>query len=138
MKTLEYIKKCKKAKSSRNITLTKKYLKQNELLAVPFDKGVGICVMKEKLYQNKMMDIIKLPQFQKIYKTRKNQKHPVLKEEERIQTALKDLLEKGKIDQVLYDKMRPKGSQPPRLYGLAKVHKKDTPARPVLSMPGSS
>ena len=30
------------------------------------------------------------------------------------------------------------GSQPPRLYGLAKVHKKDIPLRPVLSMPGSA
>ena len=61
-----------------------------------------------------------------------------MKEEERVQTILKDLLEKGKIDQVLYDRMRPRGSQPPRLYGLAKVHKKDTPVRPVLSMPGSA
>ena len=34
--------------------------------------------------------------------------------------------------------MRPIGSQPARLYGLAKVHKKDTPIRPVLSMPGSA
>ena len=30
------------------------------------------------------------------------------------------------------------GSKPPRLYGLAKVHKENTPLRPVLSMPGSS
>ena len=29
------------------------------------------------------------------------------------------------------------GGQPPRLYGLAKVHKQPVPARPVLSMPGS-
>ena len=29
------------------------------------------------------------------------------------------------------------GGQLPRLYGLAKVHKKNIPLRPVLSMPGS-
>ena len=34
--------------------------------------------------------------------------------------------------------MKPTGSQPARLYGLAKVHKTDTPMRPVLSMPGSA
>ena len=34
-------------------------------------------------------------------------------------------------------KLLPSGSQPPRLYGLAKVHKRDIPLRPVLSMPGS-
>ena len=33
---------------------------------------------------------------------------------------------------------KPVGSQPPRLYGLAKVHKKDTPLRPIVSMPGSA
>ena len=38
----------------------------------------------------------------------------------------------------MYDRLRPIGSQPPRLYGLAKVHKTNTPMRPVLSMPGSA
>lgn len=118
--------------------MTKKYLKENELLAVPFDKGIGICLMKKSLYQSKMNHIINLPQFEKIIKIRKNQKHPVLKEEERIQATLKELLDQNKIGQILYEKMRPKGSQPPRLYGLAKVHKENTPVRPVLSMPGSA
>ena len=62
----------------------------------------------------------------------------MLKEEERIQATLKELLDQNKIGQILYEKMRPKGSQPPRLYGLAKVHKENTPVRPVLSMPGSA
>jgi hypothetical protein len=30
------------------------------------------------------------------------------------------------------------GSQPARLYGLAKIHKPDVPLRPILSMPGSA
>ena len=94
--------------------------------------------MKKSLYQSKMNHIINLPQFEKIIKIRKNQKHPVLKEEERIQATLKELLDQNKIGQILYEKMRPKGSQPPRLYGLAKVHKENTPVRPVLSMPGSA
>ena len=38
----------------------------------------------------------------------------------------------------MYDNLKPVGSQPPRLYGLAKVHKNDVPMRPVLSMPGSA
>ena len=37
----------------------------------------------------------------------------------------------------MYWKLRSKGGQPPRLYGLAKVHKASVPVRPVLSMPGS-
>ena len=38
----------------------------------------------------------------------------------------------------MYNKIRSTGGLPPRLYGLAKTHKNDTPLRPVLSMCGSS
>ena len=138
VKTLSYIKKCKKMKNSRNINKTKEYLKNNELLAVPFDKGIGICVMKKTNYNEKMNEIINLPQFEKVVKKRENEKHPIIKEEERIQKVLKDMLEAEEISKNLYDKMRPRGSQPPRLYGLAKVHKENIPVRPVLSMPGSA
>ena len=138
VKTLAYIKRCKQMKTPKNIQMTKKYLKDHDLLAVPFDKGIGICVMKREDYHSKMDKIIALPQFEKIGKLRKNAKHPVLKEEERIIDILKSLHQEDKIDDVLLERLKPRGSQPARLYGLAKVHKKDTPVRPVLSMPGSA
>ena len=138
VKTLTYIKNCKKQRSSRNIQMTKKYLKDNELLAVPFDKGIGICLMKINTYNNKMRDIIELPQFKKFTVRRKNGKNPIMKEEERIVTALKTLKNNNKISEALLEKLKPIGSQPPRLYGLAKIHKPDVPLRPVLSMPGSA
>ena len=137
VKTLAYIKRCKKMKSSRNIQMTSKYLKEHGLLAIPFDKGVGICVMRKEDYHTRMDQIIALPQFQKLVKNRKNAKNPVLKEEDRVLALLKTLLEENKIDEVLYHRLKPMGSQPARLYGLAKVHKEDIPMRPVLSMPGS-
>lgn len=43
----------------------------------------------------------------------------------------------GKISNLLYDKLKPIGSQPPRIYGLANIHKADVPLRLMLSMPGS-
>ena len=138
VKTLTYIKKCRKMKTSRNIQMTRKYLKEHDLLAIPFDKGVGICIMKRESYYKKMDSIINLPQFEKLRITRKNAKHPVLKEEERITNILKSLLKEGRITQTVYEQMKPKGSQPARLYGLAKVHKQNIPMRPVLSMPGSA
>ena len=120
--------------------MTKKYLKDNDLdlLAIPFDKGIGICVMKKETYHMKMDSIINLPQFEKVQKKRKNEKHPVIKEEERIISILKTLNKEGKINHTLYEKLKPRGSQPARLYGLAKIHKPNTPVRPVLSMPGSA
>ena len=56
IKTLSYIKNCKKQKSSRNIAMTNRYLKENELLVVPFDKGVGICIMPSESYKSKLRD----------------------------------------------------------------------------------
>merc|ERR1712121_451112 len=85
-----------------------------------------------------MNTIINLPQFEKYIKPRKNAKHLVLKEQERVRDALKELLEEGKITEKLHEELVPRGSQPARLYGLAKVHKKNIPVRPVLSMPGSA
>ena len=72
IKTLNYIKKCKKIKESRNVILTKKYLKDKNLLAVPFDKGIGICLMTVDTYKKKMDKLINLPQFTKYEKPRKN------------------------------------------------------------------
>ena len=46
--------------------------------------------------------------------------------------------EEGRISEDLNSKLKPIGNQPTRLYGLAKVHKQNTPLRPVLSMPASA
>ena len=102
VKTVNYIKKCKKIKCARHLKMTKKYLKDNNLLAVPFDKGVGICLMSKDSYNKKMDKLIKLPQFQKLEKGRSNAKNPILKEEERVINTLKDLKKKGKIDEKLF------------------------------------
>ena len=80
-----------------------------------------------------------LSQFEEVItKKRKNEKNPVIKEEERVRDALKELKESEYIDDALLDKLKSMGSQPARLYGLAKVHKVNVPVRPVLSMPGSA
>jgi len=135
---VKYIKRCKKQHPPRNLKLTKLFLKKHSLLAVPFDKGTGFCIMKSTEYETKLMDILSLPQFEKIIDTRKNAKDALLKEHERISTTLLKLRDNGKLDKELCKKLRPIGSQPPRIYGLAKVHKANTPLRPVLSMPASA
>ena len=133
IKTLAYIKKCKKQHTTRSLSLTRRYLKENKLLAVPFDKGIGICLMKTTTYNQKIMDILNLPQFEKVVSTRTNAKNPVLKEEEKICKLLESLRKENKISEALFSKLKPIGSQPPRLYGLAKIHKNGVPIRPVLS-----
>ena len=135
--TLKYIKSCASQRTPRHIVMTQRYLKENKLLALPFDKGTGICLMKKEVYISKLNDILELKQFSKVTVTRKNGKDLCFKEEERVNTALKELMDAGKIDENLYTELRSTGGQLPRLYGLAKVHKENVPLRPVLSMPGS-
>ena len=62
------------------LKLTNLFLKKHALVAVPFDKGTGCCVMQSSEYESKLMDILALPQFQKITTSRKNAKNAVLKE----------------------------------------------------------
>ena len=45
--TLKYVKNCSKQKIPRHVKMTNRFLKENALLAVPFDKGTGSCVMEQ-------------------------------------------------------------------------------------------
>ena len=56
----------------------------------------------------------------------------------RIESRLLQLKKKGYIPTVLYDTKRPVGSQRPRMYGLPKLHNKEVPLCPILSVTGSS
>ena len=94
--------------------------------------------MKSSEYESKIRDILNLPQFEEVTTARKNAKDFTVKEEERVQKALTAMKNANKIDEELFNKVKPRGSQPPRLYGLAKVHKTNIPLRPELSMPGSA
>ena len=38
-------------------------MKDNGLLAVPFDKGVSFCVIQKKTYQKKLKDLLHAEQF---------------------------------------------------------------------------
>ena len=95
--SMKYIKACSKQKSPRHLMMTKKYLTQNNLVAVPFDKGIGFCVMKADCYKSKLNDILKLEQFKKEIKPRKNSRDLILREEDRINDELQALHEEGKI-----------------------------------------
>ena len=107
--TMKYVKACSAQKSPCNLIVTKRYLKENRLLAIPFDKGTGICIMKKETYRNKLKDILNLEQFEKVIPGRKNAKDAILKEEERINKTLADLLKNNKISESLYEMVKSAG-----------------------------
>ena len=111
-----------------------KYLRDNALFAVPFDKGVGFCVMKKSTLAEKLKKVLGCDQFRKL---EKGCDSIVMKNEKEPNKHLLDMRKKGKIPVKVYEALRYTGVQTPRLYGLAKVHKKETPLRPVFSIPGN-
>ena len=46
-----------------------KYLRDNALIAVPFDKEVGFCVMKKSTYAEKLEEVLDCKQFRKLEKS---------------------------------------------------------------------
>ena len=59
----------------------------------------------------------------------------------KLKTKLINLLKKikaeGGIEDKLYKKMEPTGAVAPKFYGIPKIHKRDTPLRPIVSSRGS-
>ena len=122
-----YARNVKQTPSDKGVEKVRKYLKDNGLLAVPFDTGVGFFVMKKETYEKKLND-----------SERKNLTDGWnMKIEKYIKKELLAMKKKDEISEALYTRLRSTGAQPARLYGLAKVHKQGTPLRPVLSLPGS-
>ena len=69
---------------------------------------------------------------------RKLPKDPTPTQEAKVSRVLKKLEKGREISNSLYNKLRPTGSLPPRIYGLPKIHKPSTPLRPIVSCIKSS
>ena len=125
----------KQTPTDKGVEKARKYMKNNGLPAVPFDKWVGFCVMKKETYEKKLERLLQAEQFSE----RKNLTDSVIiKTEKDINKELLAMKKKDEISEALCTSLRSTGAQPARLYGLAKVHKQGTLLRPVLSLPVSS
>ncbi|VDP79155.1 unnamed protein product [Echinostoma caproni] len=65
------------------------------------------------------------------------EKHKTKLTEEQITSSLKNLRDQNLISKSIYEKLRPTGTSIPRVYGLPKVHKRDTPLGSILDMSAS-
>ena len=122
--TLHYSAACSKQKPNRALVKFKKWLRDNDYLAVPYDKGCGFCIMKRSTYNEKIHDILKGDQFEVVVPRKKDL---VVAEEARVCATLLEMKKSNQIPDWFYQMVRPAGSQPTRLYGLAKVNKLNVP-----------
>ena len=90
------------------------------------DKGSGVVILNKSDYIKKMnMSGIELHD-------------NAAKNEQKLQKRLLDLVHQNILALHVYDRVRPTGSQRPRMYGLPKTHKETIPLRPILCMIDSS
>ena len=89
---------------------------------LPADKGNAMVVMERSDYEGKVRELLndtstyhRLP------------KDPTQAREMKISRMLRELHKKEEITKPIYDRLRPTGSQPPKLYGLPKIHKQSVP-----------
>ena len=76
--------------SDKALAKVQKYLRDNALIAVPFDKGVGFCVMKKSTYAEKLEKVLDCEQFRKL------EKNCVMKNEKELNRKLLNVREKGR------------------------------------------
>ena len=130
-----YARRLKQTPCDKGVEKARKYLKSNGLVAVQYDKGVGFCVMRKDTYENKLSETLDSNQFSE---SKDTSDAIVLRIERDINEELLATRKKDEISENLYTRMRTTGGQPARLYGSAKMHRVNTPLKPVLSLPGSS
>ena len=106
--------------------------KDNNIVILPADKGKITVVLDSNTYEEKVNALLSDT---KTYS--KLNKDPTTTYKNRLLKLLKELKEKGSIDQTLYEKLRPSACVVPCIYGLPKVHKNNIPVRPIVSSIGS-
>ena len=113
----------------------KNLAKNKDIVIIKLDKGNGAVVMNRSDYVTKMNDIlVDTSKFEKL-----NADPAVVMRalEDKINRLLRTLKKESVIDEATYKKVFSSGAQPGLLYGLAKVHKLNTPMRPILSAVGT-
>ena len=98
-----------------------------------FDKGNGVAIFSAKNYYDKLDKVIlDKSKFEEINQGL-SENHPIIRKEKSILYFIRKYFKKVTNNQELI----PSGSQPGKLYGIAKVHKTNVPLRPVVSMVGT-
>ncbi|CAF4673899.1 unnamed protein product [Rotaria sp. Silwood1] len=112
--------------------LLQKLKEDTSIIITRPDKGRGVVLMDKQDYVNKIQSILNdSSKFSSL------SEDPTLARENSLKSILRKLHDQGQIKDQFYYLARPTGSNPGRLYGLPKVHKKPVSLRPVLSSIGT-
>ena len=104
----------------------------DNIVILPADKGRVTVVMDKTDYNDKMDSLVNDKQ---TYEVLKRDPTPAL--QRKLNNKLLTLKKTDKIDFRRYNRLRCSVPQPPKLYGLPKLHKPNIPMRPIVSFCGS-
>ena len=97
------------------------------IMILPADKGRASVVLDKNTYDDKLKTLIEKGPF-RLYN-----KDPTDRLSRKLTEKLLNLKRGGHLTESVCNKIRPKHKQPPRIYGLPKIHKVNTPLRPIVS-----
>ena len=103
-----------------------------DCLVLTADKGVALVVIDKKDYIQKMNQLLK---DKNTYRPLKMD--PINKQKNRLINILRRIKSEGRLEEYTYKKMFPTGASSSKQNGLAKIHKKEIPLRPIVSSQGS-
>ena len=115
---------------AQNTTL-RELKRDRDRIVLTADKGVAMVVMDRQDYINKANQLLN----QNTYKV--ISKDPTNTIKNKLINILKNIKTKSGLGTNTYKSMYPTGCVPPKFYGLPKIHKPDTPLRPIVSSCGS-
>ena len=92
--------------------------KNKDIVITKPDKGNGVVILDQKLYNNAIQEIIS-----DTSKFKKLNEDPTLKSEASLHRFLRKLKQKNFFNKNEYDKLYPSGSAPARIYDTPKMHK---------------
>ncbi|XP_072043171.1 uncharacterized protein [Amphiura filiformis] len=107
--------------------------KDQSIQILPADKGRLVVILNSEEYNRKCE---KLVSDTNTYKNL-GKKDPTSKYKKQLTSVLLEIEKEGGINRVEYRQLYPTTETPPKFYGLPKIHKKDTPLRPIVSSVGS-
>ena len=105
-----------------------KSLKEDKSIMIrPADKGRASVVLDADTYHAKMSALIDSGPYQLL------SKDPTDRLTRKLSEKLLTLKRNGHMSEAVYNKIRPRHKQPPRVYGLPKIHKANTSLWPIVS-----
>ena len=114
------------------ISILKNLSQDKSIVICRPDKGRGVVILNKRDYISKMNNILSDTTKFKLIDSDDRVLH-TLRQEDRTNRVLSKLKKDGALSESQYSNLSISGSSPGIMYGLPKVHKENTPLRPILS-----